>query len=666
MNLRKLLSDADEVPTLIESLQYVADSERGLAMDMVAQAGSGHLGLALGCAEIGAALFGYLLQLDPSQPRWVNRDRFVLSAGHGSAWLYSWLYLLGFKIPSLETFRQKGGLPGHPEFGVTPGVECTTGPLGQGIGNAVGLAVSGKIQQERAPGGEKILDYHVVCLCGDGCLQEGVSHEACAFAGHTQLDNFILIYDANAVTLDGSLDRSQSEDTAKRFEAYGFFVQTVDGHDLNQFMQVYECAKAATKPSLIIAKTVIGKGLPEIEGMSKAHGEAGVKCRDEFKKALGLPPQEFCVDERTRLFFARRQQQLQKQVQQWQENYQKWVQSHPQTRLTEARFQKKKKIQYSIDATEFDSQHSMATRTAGGVILNQCAQQDECLITGSADVVSSAKNQITKGGVFSKENYAGRNIAFGVREHAMGAIMNGIAYDGVFRVSGSSFLAFTDYLRPAIRVAAMAKLPVTYIFTHDSVAVGQDGPTHQPVEILSSLRAIPNLDVVRPGDAGECIGAYEYALNRMDGPVALILSRQELPILPDIEARARSVVRGAYIIKPETEALQLIIIATGSELSLALEAAESFPSIRVVSMPSMEIFERQPSSYKEQVLPNSYRNRLIVEAGIAMPWYRYVEDGTILSIESFGFSAPGKEVLEAFGFSRENVTQRIRQQLGQA
>lgn len=663
MNLKKSLPVANN--TLLKKLQRAADIERGLAMDMVAQAGSGHLGLAFGCAEIGAALFGHLLQLDPTHPRWANRDRFVLSAGHGSAWLYSWLYLLGVKIPPLDTFRQKNGLPGHPEFGVTPGVECTTGPLGQGIGNAVGLAVSEKMQQARVPKIDKILDYHVVCLCGDGCLQEGISHEACAFAGHNQLDNLILIYDANDVTLDGSLDRAQSEDTAKRFEAYGFFVQTVDGHDLDRFIQAYTSAKMATKPSLIIAKTVIGKGLPEFEGTSKAHGEAGVSHRDDFKKALGLPLKEFCVDDGTRDFFVQRHQQLKKQVRDWQSDYQQWTQNHPQTRLTEAIFQKREKIRYLIDA-EFPLQHSMSTRVAGGKIFNRCAQQDECLITGSADVVSSAKNQIAEGGIFSKENYAGRNIAFGVREHAMGAIMNGIAYDSIFRVSGSCFLSFADYLRPAIRVAAMAQLPVTYIFTHDSVAVGQDGPTHQPVEILSALRAIPSLDVIRPGDVGECIGAYEYALRNENGPVALILSRQDLPILPDVEARAQNVARGAYIAKLETGSLQLIVITTGSELSLALEAAENVSSVRVVSIPSMEVFEQQTLSYREQILPHSCRNRLIIEAGIAMPWYRYVEDGTILSIESFGFSAPGKEVLEAFGFSKENVIQKIRQQLGQA
>jgi transketolase len=644
------------------NLQAAANIARGLALDAVAMAKSGHLGLPLGCAEIGAALFGHLLQLNPDQPRWINRDRFVLSSGHGTMFLYAWLYLSGFATDELSRFRTQGSnLPGHPEFGVTPGVECTTGPLGQGITNAIGFAISEKMLQVRMKNIQKILNYRIVCLCGDGCLQEGISHEACSFAGHLKLDNLILIYDSNGITIDAPLEKTQSEDVRQRFEAYGFFVQTVDGHSISQIVEAYGKAKIADRPSLIIAKTIIGYGIPRIEGTNRAHGEAGIKFVTEAKKNLGLPEQPFFVSEAVKTLFKSRQQQWRRDYSHWKSQFDTW--------------RKENEDQYSLffenqeNENEFEfkdifdeNAKVISMREAGGKILNALAEKNPRIVTGSADLFGSNRNYLLNKGDFSCETYGGRNISFGIREHAMGAILNGMAYDGIFQPSGATFLAFSDYLRPAIRVAAMAKLPVVYIFTHDSIAVGQDGPTHQPVEILAALRSIPNLDVIRPADIGECEGAYRAAFSRKDGPTALILSRQNLPILKEVLDQKNGTLRGAYIAREETKNLQLILLATGSELSLVLEAAQDFSAfVRVVSMPSMEIFKRQGGEYEEKILPKSCQLRLAVEAGIAMPWYQFVgPKGHIIAVDDFGFSAPGEQVQEYFGFTVKHVREKIR------
>lgn len=661
----------------LKVLQRAADVARGLALDMVATSKSGHLGLPLGCAEIGAALFGYLLRLSPGNPRWANRDRFILSAGHGSAFLYTWLSLLGFDVGPLSGFRVKGSkLPGHPEFGITPGVECTTGPLGQGVGNAVGFAISEKMQQARL-GNPEALDYRIICLCGDGCLQEGISHEACSLAGHLKLDNLTLIYDANGITLDAPLERSQTEDLSKRFGAYGFFVQAIDGHDIGAITEAYEKTKRVKQPSLIIARTTIGKGLPEIEGTSKAHGESGAKWIREAKQQLGLPEDAFLIPEEVRLFFAERRHQLEGNFKNWEKKYgslfKDSINIFPgelNQQGSEKALTKESPVFDNEDlqrqfASKIEGKTVLSTRVAGKIALNLLAEQDDSMITGSADLFSSAKNYLHGLGDFSAQNPEGRNLWFGIREHAMGAILNGIAYDGIFRPSGSTFLVFSDYLRPAIRVAALAKLPVVYIFTHDSIAVGQDGPTHQPVETVAALRAIPNLEVIRPADAWECLAAYRRAFERKDGPTALILSRQDLPILEESQRNFSSVQLGAYIIQRESGTLKLIILATGSEVSLALAAARAFrDTVRVVSMPSMECFEEQSEAYKNSILPESCENRLAVEAGISQPWYRYIGlKGTVISVEHFGFSAPGKEVQEAFGLTEDAVKKAIKKQL---
>ncbi|MDR2812827.1 MAG: transketolase [Puniceicoccales bacterium] len=642
------------------NLQVAADIVRGLALDAVAMAGSGHLGLPLGCAEIGAALFGHLLQLNPEQPRWINRDRFVLSAGHGTMFLYAWLYLSGFAVDELSQFRIRGSnLPGHPEFGVTPGVECTTGPLGQGIANAVGFAISGKMLQKRVNNIREIFNYHVVCLCGDGCLQEGISHEACSLAGHLRLDNLILIYDSNGITIDAPLEKTQSEDVCRRFEAYGFFVQTVDGHSIAQIIEAYEKAKVADRPSMIIAKTIIGYGIPGIEGTNRAHGEAGIKFIAEAKKKLGLPERQFFISKPVKTLFEYRRQQWRKDYDHWKNRFDAWKEKNEDQYSL---FFGNRKMEF-LSENIFDGDiKAISTREAGGKILNALAEKNPKIITGSADLFHSNKNYLFGKDDFSRENYGGRNMSFGIREHAMGAILNGMAYDGIFQSSGATFLAFSDYLRPAIRVAAMAKLPTVYIFTHDSIAVGQDGPTHQPVEILTALRSIPHLDVFRPADAGECEGAYEAAFSRKNGPTALILSRQDLPLLTTIPGRKNGTLQGAYIARKEAENLRLILLATGSELSLALEASQDFlQSVRVVSMPSMEIFRRQSDAYRGKILPKSCKLRLAIEAGIAMPWYLFVgPEGSVISVDDFGFSAPGKQVQEYFGFAVEPIREKIQ------
>ncbi|MDR3317791.1 MAG: transketolase [Puniceicoccales bacterium] len=645
---------------ILSDLQKSANIACGLAMDTVANAQSGHLGLPLGCAEIGAALFGYLLHLFPNSPRWINRDRFILSAGHATSFLYPWLFLSGFPLDPLPNFRTyNSNLPGHPEFSLTPGIESTTGPLGQGLANAVGFAISEKMQQSRLKNIAQILDYHIVCLCGDGCLQEGISHEACSLAGHLRLDNLILIYDSNGITLDTSLNKTQSDNVKQRFEAYKFFVQEVDGHNIAQFIEAYQQAILSDCPNLIIAKTIIGHGIDEVAGTSKAHGEIGIKFIREAKEKLGLPDRSFFISDEVKLFFKNRRKQWAEEYHHWEIKFDAWKKENKEQYVL---FFSGQDTDYSLSHDICKENDAISTREIGGKILNKLAEKNPRIITGSADLFSSCKNYLFQKNDFNPEDWTGRNISFGIREHAMGAILNGIAYDGIFQPSGSTFLVFSDYLRPAIRIAAMAKLPVVYIFTHDSIAIGQDGPTHQPVETLAALRAIPNLDVIRPANAEECVGAYQAAFLRKDGPTALILSRQNLPILSKVANRRNGTICGAYIAHDATDHLRLIVIGTGSELSLALEAVHDFTMcVRVVSMPSMEIFERQNAEYKEKILPSSCPLRLAIEAGVAMPWYRYVgSQGKIIAVDDFGLSAPGKQVQVHFGLTVEHIRSEIK------
>lgn len=647
-------------------LSAAANQARGLAMDAIHACSSGHLGLPLGCAEIGAVLFGEVLRYEPSTPRWLNRDRFLLSAGHGSMFLYAWLHLSGYAVSreEVKNFRQLHSItPGHPEFHETPGVEATTGPLGQGIANAVGYALSGKRAAARFnTAAHTIFDHHVFALFGDGCLQEGVAKEAIAFAGHAGLDNLVLIYDSNDVTLDAMADVTQGEDAEAYFRSQQWDAVTIDGHDMAAIAKALQDAKANNngRPKVIIAKTLIGKGIPEVAGTAKAHGEGGAKFIEEARKNLGLPAEHFFVSDEVRAFFADRAAASAKELAAWQATYDAWTAANPELaqELTES-------IAYSVPTDlsakipAFAADYKDATRSAGANVINAVAKAMPSFITGSADLFGSTKNYIKDGGDFSAQNPTGRNIWFGIREHAMGAICNGIAYDGLFRASGATFLVFADYLRPSIRLAALAKLPVTYIFTHDSVGVGEDGPTHQPVETVSGLRVIPGLDVIRPGDAEETAGAFVAAMHRTDGPTALILTRQAIPLMNQlsVEERRDGVIRGGYIVKKETAALETILLASGSEVQHAMDAAaELGAGVRVVSIPCFERFDRQSPEYIESVLPSSCTKRVAIEAGVSGLWWKYVGlQGKVIGIDRFGISAPGNTVMKELGMTKDTV-----------
>ena len=652
-------------------LSQAATDARGLAMDAVQAAASGHLGLPLGAAEVGAVLFGQALSYYPEDPTWINRDRFVLSAGHGSMFLYGWLHLAGYdvSIEDIKNFRQlHSKTPGHPEFGDTPGVEATTGPLGQGVGNAVGMAVASKMAEARFNTKEHaIFNHKIVCLAGDGCLQEGIASEAAAFGGFQKLDNLILIYDSNDVTLDAMAKMSQSEDTAERFRAYGYDVHTVNGNDLEAFYDTFEAAKHATtgKPQFIISRTLIGKGIPEVAGTQKAHGEAGVKFVDADRKNLGLPAEKFYVSKEVYEYFAGHREVLKKSYLEWQEKYSAWKKANSDlATLLEHGIHHEVPKDLSSRIPAFPQDSKIATRKAGSDVLQPVAEALPLVIGGSADLYGSTLNYINSDKDFNPENRGGRNIRFGIREHGMCAIMNGIAYHGIFKPSGATFLVFADYCRPSIRLASLAKLPVVYIFTHDSVGVGEDGPTHQPVETVSGLRVIPNLDVIRPGDPEETAGAFVAAFSRTDGPTLIALTRQAIPIQNEVpvEVRREGVQKGAYVARKETGKLETILLATGSELQHAFNAAKQLgDGVRVVSMPCTERFLRQDQSYQDEVLPPSCRKRVAIEAGVTVLWHRFVGlDGKVVGIDRFGMSGPGGKVMTELGMTAEKLVEAVK------
>jgi transketolase len=648
-------------------LAKAANQARGLAIDAVHACSSGHLGLPLGCAEIGAVLYGHALSHNPERPRWINRDRFILSGGHGSMFLYSWLHLSGYDVPieQVKKFRALHSItPGHPEFHETPGVEATTGPLGQGIGNAVGMALAGQMAAARFNTAEHaIFDYHVVTLAGDGCMQEGVAMEASAFAGHQKLDNLILIYDSNDVTLDAMAAKTQSESAATRYKSIGWEVQTIDGHDMVAFLKAFNKAKKTKsgKPQLIIAKTVIGKGIAEVQGTAKGHGEGGAKFSDAARASLGLPADlHFFVSDDVSAYFAGHKQRLVRACNKWHKTYKAWREANPDKAALLDSAPTAPSAAALLDTIPlFPADAKLATRAAGRDVLQPLAAALPLLLGGSADLYGSTLNYINADKDFDDTNRAGRNIRFGIREHGMAAIANGVAYDGLFRPSIATFLVFADYSRPAMRIAALAKLPVVYIYTHDSIGVGEDGPTHQPVETISGLRVIPNLDVIRPADPEETAGAFAAALERIDGPTLLALTRQNLPMLNEIPAQTRreGAMKGGYIAVKESAPLTHILIATGSELQLAIAAAKVLGAgARVVSLPCTSRFERQSSEYRESVLPASCRKRVAVEAGVTVLWHKYVGlDGKVVGIDRFGLSAPAPTVFKELGITVEAV-----------
>lgn len=584
-------------------------------------------------------------------------------------------------MEEIKKFRQLRSMtPGHPEFPSThhhtPGVEATTGPLGAGVGNAVGMAAAAKHAATRYnTDTHKIIDHHVIALCGDGCLQEGVAFEAASFAGHEGLDNLILIFDSNEVTLDKMASFTQSEDHAKRFEALGWNTVTIDGHDLAAINTALAAAKARKngKPSLIIARTVVGKGIEEVQGTTAAHGEAGVAFQALAREKLGLPPHELWhVSSGTKRFFTEHKQQLQQKYDAWTEQYSAWRAANPKLAeelegIKNKKWPKADEILSSIPA--YDPKKNVATRQSGSDVLQHIARAVPQYLSGSADLHGSTKNYIAKAGDFGHarvpgKDYSGRNFHFGIREHGMGTMLNGMAYYGLNRVSGATFLVFSDYMRPAVRIAALSQLPVGYIFTHDSVGVGEDGPTHQPVETLSALRVIPNLDVIRPADPEEVAGAFAASVDRMDGPTALVLSRQNVRTLSEVpvETRRQGTLRGAYIAVRETAPLTHVLLSSGSELQHAIAAAQELgPTVRVVSVPCFERFDRQPATYKESVLPASCTKRVALEAGVTGLWYKYVGlEGKVIGTDAFGLSAPGEVVMEVFGINKDALVKAAR------
>jgi transketolase len=653
------------------TLEAAANIARGLAMDAVEAAASGHLGLPLGAAEIGAVLYGDLLRHDPVDPGWINRDRFVLSAGHGSMFLYAWLHLSGYPLSmeEIKRFRQWGSkTPGHPEYRHAAGIEATTGPLGQGVGNAVGHAVAAKMLAARFNTTEHtIFDHAVWALAGDGCMQEGVASEAAAMAGHFKLDNLILIYDSNNVTLDAMAAKSQSEDTAKRFEAYGFEVlQIARGNDMAAVHEVLARARASKsgRPRFVVAHTLIGKGIPEVEGTQKAHGEGGAKYVAEARKHLGLPVEKYWVSDAVRSFFAERRKACAQDHAAWQSTFEAWRQKNPDLarQLEDANT-----LRTPVDLAEriplFPADAKIATRKAGETVLQVVAKELPTLMGASADLYGSTFNYIAEGGDWDPTHPNGRNIRIGIREHGMGAILNGIAYHGGVRPSGATFMVFADYMRGSIRLACLSRLPVIYIFTHDSIGVGEDGPTHQPVETLMGLRVMIGLDVIRPADPEETAGAWVAAVERIDGPTVLALTRQNVPMLPgDAREKRQGVLRGGYVLLRETAALETILIATGSEVQHALAAAGDLgPSTRVVSLPCFTRFERQPQDYREGVLPPSCLRRVSIEAGVTFGWREWVgSNGRMVGIDRFGESAPGNVVMEKLGITKQAVLAAVR------
>ena len=615
------------------------------------------------------------MQYNPKDPAWPNRDRFILSAGHGSMFLYSWLNLAGFdlSIEELKNFRQHHSqTPGHPEFPNsehnTPGIECTTGPLGAGVSNAVGFAVSEKMAAARYNTDDHtIFDHHIFALAGDGCFQEGVSAESAAFAAHEKLDNLIVLYDSNEVTLDKMAEYTQSEDIIKRYDAYGWETYEIDGHDLAVVEETIAAAKASNngKPKFIKCNTIIGKGMEETEGTNAAHGEAGVPYVDKARASIGLPEEKWFVSEGTRDFFNTVQEKNMKIYNDWHATYAAWKETNPAmaTELENAIADITPSAEEMIASIPEMGPAAEATRVSGYKVIQEIAKAVPNYVSGSADLHGSTRNYINDGGNWGTgfdKSYKGKNLYFGIREHSMGAILNGIAYHGIFKASGSTFLVFVDYFRPTIRVASLAELNrVSYILTHDSIGVGEDGPTHQPVETVSGLRVIPNLDVYRPADAEETVAAYVSSVTRKEGPTALILSRQNLvqnSDMPAMERRAGSL-KGAYVAKKETADLDLIILATGSEVQHALAAAKDMPGARVVSMPCMELYERQSDDYKETVLPSTCTKRIAMEAGVSGLWYKYASK--VVGVDRFGFSAPGDIVMKELGMSSENLASEI-------
>ncbi len=642
---------------------------RVLSFECVQRANSGHPGLPMGCADLAYTLFTNSLKFDPKDPDWPDRDRFVLSAGHGSMLMYSMLHLCGYDVPleELKNFRQWGSMtPGHPEYGDTPGVETTTGPLGQGTANAVGLALAESLLAARFNTAEHTLvDHFTYALVSDGDLMEGISHEAASLAGHLGLGKLVYLFDSNAITIEGGTDLASSENTAGRFENYGWHVQKIDGHDRQAIADALEAARGETaRPSIIIATTTIGFGSPNKAGTSGVHGSPlGDEECQLTREALGWDYPECSVPDEVRPLFLEPGSRGAEKHSAWNEMLEDYREKNPARAADWDRMQAGEMpagLREKLPVFE-SSEGSIATRSASGKVINAIAEVIPELIGGSADLAPSNNTMVSGQDSIQGSKMDGRNMHFGIREHAMGAMMNGMVLHGGIRPYGGTFLVFSDYMRPSVRLAALMKQPVVYIWTHDSIFLGEDGPTHQPVEHLAALRAIPNLRVFRPADANETAMAWALSLEHRNGPSAILLSRQGLPIY-DETVIGKGSEKGGYVIEREEgdAGPTVILLASGSEVATAREAAallkEQGVEVRVVSMPCWEVFEEQDADYRESVLPRSVTARVAVEAGCSFGWDRYVgTDGTVVCLDRFGASAPIKDLAENFGFTAENV-----------
>jgi transketolase len=651
---------------------------RFLCIDAVEKANSGHPGICMGAAPMAFVLWSRHLRFNPQDPRWANRDRFVLSAGHGSMLVYAMLHFAGFDVTmdDIKAFRQYGSkTPGHPEFHDTPGVEATTGPLGQGISNAVGMALSQKMLAARMnEGGRFPIDNFVYGICSDGDLMEGVASEACSLAGHLKLGNLIFMYDDNLVSLAGHTDVTFTEDRDKRFEAYGWHVQHVaDGNDTEAIDRALRAAKADPRPSMISVRTVLGYGAPHKANTHEAHGSPLGK--DEVratKQNLGWPLEPaFLIPDEVRQFWAGRVEELKKGYEDWQRKFGEWQRANPQkAKLWSALAEKQvpDDLPEQLAAAVASATAPESTRKHGQTVLQKAAQLLPGLVGGSADLDPSTFTHIKDGGEVAPDDYGGRNIHFGVREHGMGAVVNGFAYDGFFLPYGATFLLFSDYMRPPIRLAALSRLQSVFVYTHDSIFLGEDGPTHQPIEQLCALRAIPHIEVWRPADASETAASWAAAISRQDGPTVLAFTRQKLPVLQrSTPANVRQALRGAYALN-DVEDPDLVIVATGSEVSTcqqALPFLDKSIKVRLVSMPCVERFLKWPGDEQRKLIPHGRARLVAVEAAGGLDWYRIVGDGLVAGIDRFGASAPDKALMDAYNFTPQKVAGRISKWLAE-
>jgi transketolase len=663
--------------TADNDLLLAANTIRCLSMDAVEKAKSGHPGMPMGLADVASVLFLDHLVHNPENPIWLNRDRFVLSGGHGAMLLYSLLHLSGYDVSldDLTKFRQLDSkTPGHPEYGHTPGVETTTGPLGQGISNAVGMALAERMLADRFNTADySPVNHYTYALCGDGDLMEGLSHEAFSIAGHLGLNKLTVFYDDNHITIEGSTALACSDDVRKRFLSYNWNVIEIDGHNFEEITgAIKKAQRSKDKPTIVICRTTIGKGSPNKAGTASVHGEPlGEDEVKASKKNLGFAEdQSFVVPPKVRELFARRLEDLKRMESVWGKRFKAYREKYPEKmRQWDHMFRQDIPANSEALLPVFPADKPIATRAASGKVIQELAKAFAWLVGGSADLAPSTKTLIEASTSIGPGSFCGNNFHFGIREHAMCAILNGLTLHGGFRAFGATFFVFSDYCRPAIRLASIMRLPVIYVFTHDSFYVGEDGPTHEPVEHIAALRCIPGMTVIRPSDATETAAAWLTALRRRSGPTAILLTRHNLPVIDRSKYPAASnLEKGAYVLWQSGQGIpDVVLIATGSEVCLALDAGKVLAAecnARVVSMPSWELFDRQAESYRNEIIPPNVRLKVAIEAGVAMGWEKYVgADGVILCMKGFGASAPYKALAGKFGFTTDRVVEQVRANL---